>query len=157
MPPPQEEAARQTLRQILDHMDAQAEREGIDSEERLRDAVEASLRSGRLDPARWGLTVEQVREIAVVEIEDIYTCEHGVRLVDRARVNGAERCLRCRLTERDREIVALIVEGFDTAMIAEELDVSRYTIRDHIRRMRQLVGGERMTDLPRLVEQFEAG
>lgn len=60
------------------------------------------------------------------------------------------------LTDVERRVVALIEEGLDTEDIAEEMGISRYTLRSKIRRIRELVGGESMVDLPRLVAEFEA-
>jgi DNA-binding CsgD family transcriptional regulator len=62
---------------------------------------------------------------------------------------------KTRLTDTERRVVALIAEGMDTEDIAEAMFVSRYTIRSKIRRIRQLVGGSSLTELPRLVEEFE--
>lgn len=64
---------------------------------------------------------------------------------------------KTRLTESERRVVELIAEGLDTEQIAEEMFVARSTIRSKIKRIRGLVGGERMTELPALVEQFEKG
>ena len=59
------------------------------------------------------------------------------------------------LTEREREVVALIAQGLDTEDIAEELFLSRATVKEKIKRIRGKVGGERMTDLPALVEALD--
>ena len=59
------------------------------------------------------------------------------------------------LNATDRRVVELIAEGLDTEDIAEEMFLSRYTVREKIRRIRSIVGGERMTELPALVEQFD--
>ncbi len=59
------------------------------------------------------------------------------------------------LTDADRELVRLIEEGLDTEDIAEAMFVSRYTVRERIRRIRRIVGGDRMTDLPALVARHE--
>lgn len=63
---------------------------------------------------------------------------------------------KSRLTEVERRVVDLIAEGYDTEQIAEEMFITRATVRSKIKRIRALVGGERMTDLPALVAEFEA-
>lgn len=65
------------------------------------------------------------------------------------------RMAKTALTETDREIVRLIEEGLDTEDIAEALFLGRYTVKSKIQRMRALVGGDRMTDLPERVEAFD--
>ncbi len=54
------------------------------------------------------------------------------------------------LTPTERRTVDLIAEGLTTEEIAEREGVSRYTVRDRIRRIRALVndGGGTMLDLP---------
>jgi DNA-binding CsgD family transcriptional regulator len=61
------------------------------------------------------------------------------------------------LSASEREIVRLISEGMDTEDIAEEMFLSRYTVKAKIKRIRAFVGGGRMTELPALVEQMEKG
>lgn len=148
-----EEAARHKLRTLLEHLDdLHEETEWGASEGRLRDTVDAAFRAGTLDGLAVGIGKPRLREIAIEEIERLWTCEHGVRLLPDVF------CLECRgITSKDRRMVALIADGLNTEEIAEEMDVSRYAIRDRIRLLRELVGGERMTDLPRLVEQFDRG
>ena len=139
---------RRTIGRLLEYLADQGNSEG-----RILDLVEAGFRSGRIAPSHWGLTVEEARAVAIEELEDLFEdadtpCAHAV----------VGRCIYCRgISAKDRRVVALISEGLDTEQIAEELDVSRYTIRSRIRRLRELLGGERMTDLPPLVEQFQKG
>jgi DNA-binding CsgD family transcriptional regulator len=61
------------------------------------------------------------------------------------------------LSASEREIVRLISEGMDTEDIAEEMFLSRYTVKNKIKRIRAFVGGGHMTELPALVEQMEKG
>jgi two-component system nitrate/nitrite response regulator NarL len=56
------------------------------------------------------------------------------RAVTRPRPPGHDdaRRLAAHLTEREREILGLLVEGLDTAAIARKLTVSRTTVRTHV-------------------------
>jgi DNA-binding CsgD family transcriptional regulator len=52
------------------------------------------------------------------------------------------------LTPTERRTVDYIAEGLTTEEIAEREGVSRYTVRDRIRRIRALVNSGTMLDLP---------
>ena len=41
------------------------------------------------------------------------------------------------LTEREQEVLRLVALGWDTPRIAGELGISRHTVRNHIRNLRQ--------------------
>lgn len=61
------------------------------------------------------------------------------------------------LTENECRIVGLISDGLDTEEIAEELDVSRYTIRSRLRDIAFALTGDergaRMLELPDLAKE----
>ena len=54
------------------------------------------------------------------------------------------------LSTTHRQILRLIAQGYDTEGIAEELGVSEYTVRSHVRRIKLKVAHPtaRMPDLP---------
>jgi DNA-binding NarL/FixJ family response regulator len=52
------------------------------------------------------------------------------------------------LTPQERRIVELIADGLDTQRIADELGVGRYSVRRHIRVMRDRYGVDTMLGLP---------
>jgi len=52
-----------------------------------------------------------------------------------------------RLSARERELVNLIVQGFDTGAIAERLLISRYTVQDHLKSIFRKVGANSRLEL----------
>lgn len=40
-----------------------------------------------------------------------------------------------RLSEKQRRIIELIADGYDTEGIAREMGVSKWTVRDHVRKL----------------------
>jgi len=75
---------------------------------------------------------------------------------DRSKLRGMDtRSLD--LSPEQRQVVALIAEGMDTEDIAEAMFISRDVVKRKIRRIREKVGGDRMTDLPALVAAAEKG
>ena len=53
-----------------------------------------------------------------------------------------------KLTGRQTEILWLVAQGCDTEEIAETLGIGIWTLRDHIRRLREKLGAKSMRDLP---------
>lgn len=134
---------RATIRPLVEHFDDQGKSEG-----KVRDLLYSALKSKTIDAEGFGLTRAEAWDLAVAEISDVYTCEHGRR--------DHEECIQCRgISSKDRQVVRLISEGLSTEDIAEEMFVSRYTVRARIRRLRALVGGQTMQELPSLVRSFE--
>ena len=59
------------------------------------------------------------------------------------------------LTDTQRAIVELIRDGCDSDEAAETLGISRWTMRDHIRRLRELLGADSIHDLPEALDARE--
>lgn len=57
------------------------------------------------------------------------------------------------LTQREREILALIMQGETPRMIAEQLFISIYTVRTHLTHIYRKAGVKRCTQLLREVIQ----
>jgi two-component system, NarL family, response regulator LiaR len=57
-----------------------------------------------------------------------------VRMLDRSEMDRF-RPVRSSLTEREWEVLDLLVEGTTTGEIARQLDVSRATVRSHVRHL----------------------
>ena len=66
------------------------------------------------------------------------------------------RIPRVVVTEREREVVALIAQGLDTEDIAEELFISRDVVKQKIRTIRAKIGGATMIELPDRLEAFDS-
>jgi DNA-binding CsgD family transcriptional regulator len=58
-----------------------------------------------------------------------------------------------KLSERERELVALVAQGHTDAQIAEKLFISVSTVRTHLDRIRDKSGCRRRADLTRLALQ----
>ncbi|HEY6494796.1 MAG TPA: LuxR C-terminal-related transcriptional regulator [Trebonia sp.] len=54
------------------------------------------------------------------------------------------------LSVRERELVALVGQGYTNAQVAAELNISAYTVRSHLDRVRDKTGCRRRADLTRL-------
>jgi DNA-binding CsgD family transcriptional regulator len=80
----------------------------------------------RTSDARWAI-VEAARMEGVANA--IAVSVHGASAEDIlalvARAHG--------LTARERELVALVLEGLDTRELAERMYISRYTVKDHLK------------------------
>lgn len=79
-----------------------------------------------------------------------------VRLVGRAtpptprrgllRLGGTDAAVHAGLTERERDVLALMVEGLGNAAIAERLVVSRSTVKSHVRNILRKLGAVNRAD-----------
>lgn len=57
------------------------------------------------------------------------------------------------VSERDRQILSLIDCGADTAVIAEELNMNPWTLRDKIKKLRRRFDAPTMLELPARAKQ----
>lgn len=80
----------------------------------------------RADHARWAIVeasrMEGVPNAIAVSVHGA-TAEDVLALV--ARAHG--------LTARERELVALVLEGLGTGQLAQRMFISRYTVQDHLK------------------------
>jgi pSer/pThr/pTyr-binding forkhead associated (FHA) protein len=60
-----------------------------------------------------------------------------------------------RLSRRERQVVALVVEGLTDREIGERLFISTSTVRSHLDRISQKTGSRRRVDLVRLAAELE--
>jgi two-component system, NarL family, response regulator DevR len=108
---------------------------GDDCDERLLEAIEAGASGYLLKSVSGAEIVESIRAAAVGETL-IPAGTIATALAERRRV-ASERSrqteLLASLTEREREILALMVDGTDNRAIAESLHISYATVRTHVR------------------------
>jgi len=79
---------------------------------------------------------------AIVEAARL-EAEAGIAVTIRPAGTGDVLDLVCRahgLSARERELVALVIEGLDTRELAEQLFISRYTVQDHLKSVFAKVG-----------------
>jgi DNA-binding CsgD family transcriptional regulator len=82
---------------------------------RLRTAAGrwAIVEAARLEAADAGIAVS-IRGAGIDDVLDLVCRAHG-------------------LSVRERQLVALVVEGLDTRELAERLFISRHTVQDHLK------------------------
>jgi two-component system, NarL family, response regulator DevR len=108
---------------------------GDDCDERLLEAIEAGASGYLLKSVSGADIVESVRAAATGETL-IPADTIATALAERRRV-ASERSRQTQvlasLTERESEILALMVDGVDNRAIAESLHISYATVRTHVR------------------------
>ena len=87
---------------------------------RAADGRWAVIEAARLDGAAGGITVT-VRAAGIDDVLDLVCRAHG-------------------LSRRERELVALVIEGLDTRELAERLFISPHTVQDHLKSVFAKVG-----------------
>ena len=122
----------------------------------LRDRDHARLRAKAGDAAfeaayRHGRTLSQADAVTLARgaAEPGPGVEAAVRAAGQAAVDGSAGLL----SEREREIVALVAGGATDAQIAERLFLSVNTVRSHLERIRDKTGARRRADLVRYAMQ----
>lgn len=65
------------------------------------------------------------------------------------------RAAAARLTERERQLLALIARGYTNPMIAQELYLSPHTVKEYVSRVLEKVGASNRTEL--IVRAMESG
>ena len=151
-------AVAATLHGVADEQYEQAGRVFEATEAGLRDRDHARLRATLGDAAfeaayRHGRTLSQADAIALATAaaEPDPRVASTVTLPPPAR---RRRTVRTRpLSEREREIVALLAGGATDAQIAERLFLSVNTVRSHLERIRDKTGARRRTELARYAIQ----
>jgi DNA-binding CsgD family transcriptional regulator len=120
----------------------------------LPDGIPTSAWSavGRLLAAERGEAAERPARIrvrtgdggwAVVEASRVDTGASAIAVTFRSAAPDEVLALISRahgLSARERELVALLVEGLDTREIADRLFISRYTVQDHLKSVFEKVG-----------------
>jgi predicted ATPase/class 3 adenylate cyclase/DNA-binding CsgD family transcriptional regulator len=147
-----------TLHGVADELHEQAGRAFEAIEVGLRDRDRARLRTRLGDAAfeaayRHGRTLSQADAIALATT----TAPPDPEVVPAVPVPAAGQATAedsaGLLSEREREIVALLAGGASDAQIAERLFLSVNTVRSHLERIRDKTGARRRTDLARYAIQ----
>ncbi len=87
----------------------------------------AVVEAARLDGARTEIAVS-IRAAGIDDVLDLICRAHG-------------------LSRRERELVALVIEGLDTRELAERLFISRHTVQDHLKSVFDKVGARSRREL----------
>ncbi|MDD5298623.1 MAG: response regulator [Rhodocyclaceae bacterium] len=74
------------------------------------------------------------------------------RLYSQAEASQSAAARLASLSEREREVMALAIEGLSNKEIARRLDISHRTVEVHRARIMQKTGAETLFDLARLAE-----
>ena len=150
--------AAATLHGIADEHYEQAGRGFEAIEAGLRDRDHARLRATLGDSAfdaahRHGRTLSQADAIALAtaaaQLDPGVASAATVTAADPATADGSAGLL----SEREREIVALLAGGATDAQIAARLFLSVNTVRSHLERIRDKTGARRRADLVRYAIQ----
>jgi two-component system, NarL family, response regulator DevR len=106
-----------------------------DSDERMLEAIEAGASSYLLKSAKGDTIVETIRAAAagetLIPAGTIASALAGQRESRRERSRQTQ--LLASLTPREKEILALMIQGADNRAVAELLRISYATVRTHVR------------------------
>jgi len=118
------------------------------SDERLLEAIEAGASSYLLKSASGDQIVESIRAAAagqtLIPVATIATALAERRKMSRERSRQAQ--LLATLTEREKEILALMIDGTDNRTIAELLHITYATVRTHVRSVLAKLGARSQLD-----------
>jgi predicted ATPase/class 3 adenylate cyclase/DNA-binding CsgD family transcriptional regulator len=147
-------AVAATLHGVADEHYEQAGRVFEAAEAGLRDRDQAQLRATLGDDAfevayRRGRTLSAADAVAVATA----AAESGPLIVPAAAGQAMAGSSASLLSQREREIVALLAGGATDAQIAERLFVSVNTVRSHLDRIRDKTGARRRAELVRYAIQ----
>jgi DNA-binding NarL/FixJ family response regulator len=119
-----------------------------DSDERLLEAIEAGASSYQLKSASGEQIIESIRAAAAGEAL-IPAGTIATALAERRRI-ARERSMQqqvlASLTPREKEILALLIEGVDNRTVAERLHISYATVRTHVRSILGKLGARSQLD-----------
>lgn len=114
---------------------------------RIKDVVQV-MRLGAVDFLEKPFTLDSLYEKVLIAIEaDRRLRTDGSRLVSvKDRIDS--------LTPREKEVMDLVVEGYQTKMIARRLDISHKTVEVHRSNITKRMKVKSVVDLVRLVTEF---
>jgi two-component system, NarL family, response regulator DevR len=119
-----------------------------DSDERLLEAIEAGASSYQLKSASGEQIIESIRAAAAGEAV-IPAGAIAAALAERRRITR-ERSMQeqvlARLTRRETEILALMIDGVDNRAVAVQLHISYATVRTHVRSILCKLGARSQLD-----------
>jgi len=152
-------AVAATLHGIADEHYERAGRAFETAEGALRDRDHAQLRA-RLGDAAFEAAYARGRTLTLAEAIALATAAAGPdpEAASTGSIPGAQAAPHGSadlLSEREREIVALLAGGATDAQIARQLYLSVNTVRSHLERIRDKTGARRRTDLARYAIQAD--
>jgi two-component system, NarL family, response regulator DevR len=119
-----------------------------ESDERLLDAIEAGASGYLFKSASGEQIVEAIRAAAAGETR-IPAGAIATALAERRKValeRSRQAKVLARLTPRERDILALMIEGTDNRTIGELLHISYATVRTHVRSILAKLGARSQLD-----------
>jgi DNA-binding CsgD family transcriptional regulator len=103
--------------------------------------------------------VRSLRELADWEQStELVMASELVRMaLEKAQPAREQRRIIASLTEREREVAALLIQGNTRQVISEQLYIAPETVKTHLRNIRRKLGLKTIKEIPMFLNDFLAG